>query len=652
MKHLQQNKNPITIVKFTKSEAVLSFLIVKIFFLTNLVFAQSEYDCKLIPDSLRENAHAVVRYMREEFYVKSPAKATQKVRKVITVLDAGGDGYAEEEIYYDDQRRIKDIKGTLYDAFGHEVAKLSKKNIRDISLYGEAFVHDSRLKIAYLRGFDYPYTVEYEYETECEGSLFYPDWHPQFDEFLAVQKSEFHVSVPADIPLRYKQYNIAEPVVESSEKNRMSYRWQLADRAATEYESFSPDNILPVVYTAPSLFEFYGYKGELKTWDDFARWVLHLNKDRDELPEDLRTKVKTMTDGVASVEEKVKILYEFMQKSTRYVNVSLGVGGWQPIAAKDVYKHGYGDCKALSNYMRALLKEAGITAHYTLVNAGRRARRLLADLPGSSFNHAILCVPLQKDTMWLECTSQSDPTGFLGTFTDDRDVLVISDDQGKIAHTTVYRTEDNAERRRIEAKLEGDGSVTANVSATYRCTKAEHLQSLIHQTDPVQQRKILEEMLSMPGATLESYEFSEEKSRLPVVRERLYVKVKDKISEGKKEVFLTPDLFIRKTGLPIARDRKFDIEIRRGYVEEDTIVYELPKLYKLKMPFKDVSLQNRFGEYGLKVREEGGKLIYTRYLKIHPGNHSKEFYGELASFAKDIAGYDRSKVIFQKPDTP
>ena len=81
-----------------------------------------------------------------------------------------------------------------------------------------------------------------------------------------------------------------------------------------------------------------------------------------------------------------------MQKSTRYVNVSLGVGGWQPIAAKDVYKHGYGDCKALSNYMKALLKEAGITAHYTLVNAGARARRLLADLPGSSFNHAILCV--------------------------------------------------------------------------------------------------------------------------------------------------------------------------------------------------------------------------------------------------------------------
>lgn len=618
----------------------------------NVGYGQAEYDCRLIPDSLKENAHAVVRYMLEEFHVKNPSKAVFNIRKVITVLDAGGDGYAEEEIYYSDRRRIKDIKGILYDAFGREVAKLSKKNIRDVSLYGEAFVHDSRLKVAYLRGADYPYTVEYEYKIEFEGSLFYPDWHPQFDEFLAIQKSEFHVSVPADIPLRYKQYNLSEPTIMTSEKEKINYRWYLTDRRAIEYEPFSPDNILPVVYTAPSLFEFYGYKGELKTWNDFASWVIYLNKDRDELPEELRAKIKTITDGVTSIEEKIRILYEFMQKNTRYVNVSLGVGGWQPIPAKDVYKHGYGDCKALSNYMKALLKEAGITAYYTLVNAGSRARRLLADLPGSSFNHAILCVPLQKDTIWLECTSQSNPTGFLGTFTDDRDVLIILDNQGKVAHTTVYRAEDNAEHRRVEAKLKEDGSVIANVSTTYHCIKTEHLHALIHQVDLVRQRKIFEEMLSIPGATLETYEFVEDKSRLPVIHEKMSVKIKDKTSKGKQEVFLTPDLFTRKTGLPVARERKFDVEIRRGYVEEDTIVYELPKLYKLKMPFKNILIENQFGEYGLKIQEEGGKLIYIRHLKIYPGNHSKELYGELTSFAKDIAGYDRSKVVFIKSDTP
>jgi transglutaminase-like putative cysteine protease len=139
----------------------------------------------------------------------------------------------------------------------------------------------------------------------------------------------------------------------------------------------------------------------MMSWKDFGKFVYSLKVGRDQLPDNIKQTVHQLADGLTDPKQKISRLYEYMQKNTRYVGIQLGIGGWQPFDAKYVATNGYGDCKALVNYMYSLLKEAGINSYYTLVRAGKYANYITTEFPSQQFNHVILCVPLQKDTVRL-----------------------------------------------------------------------------------------------------------------------------------------------------------------------------------------------------------------------------------------------------------
>jgi transglutaminase-like putative cysteine protease len=166
-----------------------------------------------------------------------------------------------------------------------------------------------------------------------------------------------------------------------------------------------------MIYLASSEFEMAGYKGNMNTWENLGKFMQDLRGGRDQLPADIKQKVHELTDKEPDPNKKVAKLYEFMQQNTRYVSIQLGIGGLQPFDATYVATKRYGDCKALSNYMSALLKEIGVPSYYTLVKSGEGNTFFVPDFPSDQFDHVILCVPLKKDTMWLECTDQTLPAG-------------------------------------------------------------------------------------------------------------------------------------------------------------------------------------------------------------------------------------------------
>jgi transglutaminase-like putative cysteine protease len=623
-----------------------------IFFPFTFLQAQN-YNVNNIPDSLKKNANVVTRMDDLQIIIKSPGNAIVKHKYAITILNEAGDKYAAYSNSYDKMKSLYDISGHLYNAAGKEIKSAKKKDIADIG-YNDpiSIVTDNRMRSHDFLYKVYPYTVEYEDEKEYNGIFYLPEWRPMEDEKYAVQKSTLTVEFPLDYKIRTKQFNYAgKPDVIKGATN--IYTWHLENRKAFEDEPFQPptDELTTSVFVMPSNFEIEGYNGSMESWKQLGSFISKLNEGRNTLPDNIKADIHRLTDNVPDKVQKINILYDYLQKNTRYISIQLGLGGWQPFDATYVAKKGYGDCKALSNYMVSILQEAGIDANYVLIKAGAGEKGLWADFPAPYFNHAIMCVPLVKDTLWLECTSQSVSPGFMGSFTGDRKALMITKDGGVVVNTPSYKSTDNLQVRNVTAVVDEEGNIKADVYTRSTGIQQELQQSLIHHATQDQRTRYLNAALNLPTYTVETSEYKETKARIPVINEHLKITAPDYASITGKRLFICPNLFNKSTTkLDTDKPRIFQIEYPNAFKDVDTLAITLPQGYALEAMPSNVSIDNKFGSYSISFKIEDNKINVVRKYERHVATYPSSDFTELAQFYDDMYKADRKKIVFVKKE--
>ncbi|MGH2646040.1 MAG: DUF3857 domain-containing protein, partial [Ginsengibacter sp.] len=430
-----------------------------------------------IPAVLKENAHSVKREEKIDFTVNDIDAAKLNVHQVFTVLDAQG----EDALYFFEYstafRKLEDAEIKVYDANGKFINKYKLKEMHSEST-GEGLVEDGKVYFFRVAAPTYPITVQYDYEIKYKGTLNYPDYDIEVPE-QTIENSVYTASVPADIDLRYKARNIhITPAVNSIGKNKF-YRWEVKNLAAiSEEEGVAGSNsTYPQISIAPNKFSMDGNEGDLTNWKNFGSWYLNLAKGSINLSDATKNELKAMVAGVTNDRGKMRIIYNYLQKNFRYVSIQLGIGGYKPFEASFVDQKKYGDCKALSNYTQACLDAVGITSYQALVNAEYNSEPVDPSFPHNSFNHVILCVPGQKDTTWLECTSNTTDFGELGTFTENRNALLITPNGGVLVSTPKSKPSENTFACTTKVTLNDDASGESESDVK---TSGEYKQDLIH----------------------------------------------------------------------------------------------------------------------------------------------------------------------------
>lgn len=626
-------------------------------FTCNLIFSQENtYASTLIPDELTEDANAVVRNSIIEITIKGIDKMVVYEKEVVTVLNELGNVDARIAKGYNNDTKITKLSAKIYDALGKQIKKYSKRKFSDVSaISGGTLYSDERVKYVDYIPVAYPYTVVFESEYKNSSTGFIPRWLPTKEYYVGIEKSQYKLNNPLKIIVRTKKKNFKNyPIQDKSSEFNLHYIFENQRAIKPEALTIASRDLMPYLIVALNNFSLKGVKGYASNWKEFGKWENNnLISGRDILEPATVTKIKDLVKDVDNPIEKAKLIYEFVQNKTRYIGVQVGIGGWKPILANQVDKVGYGDCKGLTNYTKALLAAVGITSYYTLVYAKQKIN-IDKDFATFQGNHAILNIPASElsggNDVWLECTSQTIPFGFLGDFTDDRDVLVITPEGGVIKRTPSYKNETNLQTTKATIRLDEKGTIQATL---VRVSKGLKFDNRYHY-DRYPKEELIKHYKSKVWSynnnlEVESVKLKNDKEQV-VFTEDFSISIEDYATVTDAEILFRVNFFNKNSFIPKRyRNRKLPLQISRGFKDEDDSIIEIPKGYQVETLFEDKSIINKFGMYQISIDKiDEHHIKYKRTLFIKEGLYPKEDYKAYRAFRRKVAKNDNLRIALIK----
>ncbi len=625
-----------------------------IYFLFSTLLYSQEYNFSVseIPEKYTSNANAVIRFDEMLIEVFSQNKMAIKVKSAVTVLNKIGDHNSHLYVPFDKNQKIKNVEAFIYNAAGNEILKIKSKDFNDISAVdGGTLYGDSRMLYYNYIPIAYPYTIFFEFEVESINTGFVPSWKPVNSYLTSVIKSSYTVKSAEGLNIRFKEKNFEDYHIEKNTSNtNLSYI--LTNQEAIKNEPYSPtlEDFTPTLLVGLSNFSLEGIDGKASNWSEFGKWRFDfLLNGNDEISDSVKTEVLSLVNGISDPVEKAKIIYQYVQNKTRYISVQEGIGGWMPIKANDVHRLGYGDCKGLSNYTKVLLNAVGIEAYYTIVWAGDENRDVEEDFFSMQGNHIILNLPTNNGDIWLECTNQKVPFGYLGNFTDDRNVLVITPEGGIIKHTKIYEASENFQKTSGDYEVTTNGSINAKVKITSAGTQ--YMDNLLRNdgvnfTDlKLLFKDYFSDINNINFIKLEVFNNKNESSFDEIIE----FEASNYATNSGNEMLIPINAFNRNLDTPSrVRDRKLPLEISQGFLDIDEIEIKLPVNFDVVFMPESKIIESKFGKYSVEVSKiDEQTYLYKRTIQINEGKYPKEEYEVYRDFRKDINKYDNSKIILK-----
>jgi hypothetical protein len=584
-----------------------------------------------------------------QYVVTSKSDMSIIESKRIRINDSDGYRNAVFYTYYDKYRKLRGLTMVVYDAFGKKVKRLAKGDAVDVLLNSSYEIDDARLVVLDPKYQNYPFTVEIEADYSLNGFLDFDTWNPRDRYDVEVKNATLKLTCPTGYEFRTLEENgVSKPAITEEGASKI-LTWSIKDlQAVSSYENDKLFKLSqPAVWISPVEFAYGNTEGSLRTWGDFGDWYMKINTGRnglsDQTKQDLdRIREKNKGDVMAVVRD----VYKYMQVRTRYISIQLGIGGFQSIPSDVVDKTGYGDCKALTNYTMAMLEYLKIPSNYVLVYAGTDEPDV-KDIPMNQFNHVFLGVPAAKDTLWLECTSQISPPFYLGTFTDDRNVLWVQSKSSKLIRTPKLQSHQSVMFRKAIVKVNqsGDAVTTLKIEKTglffddafaYQHYKKDELDSYNLTQYYYKDFSITNWNYKIPDPIV------------PLLTEDVELKI-TRLGQVVQEKVIIP--FNPLT--PVEKNFAMDninkvVEVGRAFTVEDFIEVIAPENFHSDFLPNELKEKNEFGQIEMSIKtNDANNLVIYKKATFEKGFYKGETYDRFNAFLKKIRQAEQSKIVYK-----
>lgn len=604
-----------------------------------------------IPDSLKQDANAV--FVLEEciYSVRSASSMKVKHHNITTILNREGKRHSAVQIFTDKFIKFDEAEVRIYDATGKQVFKYKKKDFRlygandGVSLASDNKVYDLDFPIP-----GYPFTIDVSYTVDINAYLDIPTWFFGSSD-ASVITSRLTVETNNKNKIQYKTYNFQQKPAVTQNGDATVYTWELNNKKKPYKEEgcYGPEVTMPWIDIAPEFFDYDGYSGSLANWKEFGKVFYPFYQEADPFTPERKFFFQSLADKGSTKKEKIALLYQYLQQETRYVSIQFGIGGYKPFPVSFAEEKKYGDCKGLTHYMKNILQAAEIKSYAAIINAGANEYPVDPEFAGNRFNHVILCVPDEKDTIWLECTSKQTRPGILSNFTENRYALLVTEDGGKLVRTPTSKPDDNiwSNDAVVEVLSDGGAIVKSRLFVSGEFKDIVYHTMLNKTKDDI--KKALVQIFNYKAP--DEFEFKQlpDSAGGSVLDLTLaYYKYFD-FKAGAKHFFPLYHYQFNGEDIQPAKERKFDYLFEFPYRKINATVYQLPANCKKESIPVSKEIKNSFVEYKNEILagNADNEIKMITHLTLHKHIVPAKFYNEAALSFEQIKKEEGQKIVLK-----
>ena len=571
-------------------------------------------------------------------------KKVSTYRLLIQVNNKEDQSLSKIQIRHEPDEELDLLEARIIGPNGNTVRKVKKKDIitrSDLS-YGTYYT-DGLVTEFDMYWNQYPYQIEYSYEITNSEFFWLAYWYPV--EYM--NKKSIKSSLRIEFPVNYKismDYSKELIFNDSIQGKTRILTWMSGPYKPPKPEMFSPPMAeqMPHVFVTPKVFE-YGVPGSSESWSSFGAWQMELNRGTDLLPASEKKTVKQLVIDEKDPIEKTRILYNYLQDKTQYINVDIDKGGMKSYPASYVSQNKYGDCKALTTYMKAMLKSIGIESYYTLINGAVNPILVNSDFPSQQFNHAVLMVPIEKDTIWLENTSNTAPFNYLGTFTQGRSALVIDAESSRLVQTPVLKPEDVFDSRNYQFTADEKGNWTVSFNGEIGGGLYENYRYYLKNVSSKDLENSLKEDFGDTHFELEDWKFS----GMDPYGRRMKISAQGNSRSQIKKIGSLRVISPKRTPIPDfekPEKRKSNVRINYPIYRTSTFSYDFSGLNNVRtvQVQDEASISSQYGLYKVTYELQGRNIKVTETFLLESGEYPKSEYKDFYSFIQEIKSLQKS----------
>ncbi|MEO8314100.1 MAG: DUF3857 domain-containing protein [Pseudomonadota bacterium] len=598
-----------------------------------------------------------------DLFVTPDGKMRKRTRGAVRILRREGEKRAVIQLPQDAWRKVQEMHGWAIPLTGKET-EVGSTNVIETSLGGGGeLISDLRMKLLLIPGAAVGAVIGYEYEITM-NPLEQADTFG-FQDTIPVREATYTLKLPPGwnmLPTWLNHAGVA-PVSEGAQQ----WRWTLKDIPAVAYEPGMPvfRSVAGQMFVALSP---PGKTPQLSTWAGIGGWFVDLSRDRRVASADIRSKVTSLVAGSSTDLEKMRVLAGFVQREVRYVSIQLGIGGYQPHAAPEVFLHRYGDCKDKATLLGVMLGEIGIESVPIIINSERS--RVRADMPPSmSFNHVILAIRLPRDLqndsllatveqdggrlLIFDPTDEMTPFGRIrGELQGNVGLLALAENS-KLITLPQLKPDQAGVRRTAKFTLNEQGLLTGEVKERITGQEALRQRNVLRATkregDAI---KMVEARLA---DSLASFQLADTTSRnrdaseLPLewdyrISAPSYARRSGDLLMVRPRVVGIQAATLPNDGKP----RVYDLLMQEPKIDQDEIVIDLPAGFVVDSLPQPVDVDTGFAVYRSRAEVIGSQLKYTRSYEVRallvPAAKIEEFRRLHSEIARD----ERAVVVLKK----